>query len=118
MKAAKIAFLIISVLWVILFICLSKLAHGVSGEASMGIYIIYMILAYPSSTVFEYVVRHSEVLANMIQSEFTFNLIFFTMSYLQWSIPFACVIKKICREYNSENEHKKQNEGINNKKKA
>lgn len=93
--------LLLKLLWVLLFAYLGYISYDVGGEDALGYYIVFMILAFPSSLMFQYILRTLDSLGlfpfntHSFVSELFFTLSFMLLGYFQWFICIPWLIKKV-----------------------
>ena len=110
MKGAKMAFLILTGLWVILWAVIGYLGFGVSGEGSMFWAIIIEALTFPSYLLLIAIVNNFECLNSLVQNnprhfgEVFMLISFMLVGYLQWFIilPYSIIlIKKVYSKFSN-----------------
>ena len=102
MKLAKKAILGGKLIWILLFIYLGYVSYDAGGEASLGYGLIGLVLTFPSSLLFIYLIRAIDALFHVPQvsdhmGHLIVNVFFFAVGYFQWFILLPWFIRMILR---------------------
>jgi hypothetical protein len=95
--------LILMTLWILLFVYLGYSTYDVHGEDAMGAAILHIIITFPLSYLFVFILRNMNSVIHLsdvprgLAGHVIFEVFFFAIGYLQWFIVFPWIIKKAAK---------------------